>query len=273
MTSKTRIPPLLAPYLTTSQSAGLILLTSVLGASTNWLVLRVLLAVLSSGLSSPELREEADLKDGNVHVILVSFLRDWEFWKDGGRRLVGAPIWMLDISKNVYADERTQGLDLTRLVQKGRLVFADGLSSLFRENRLDQRPDCEGLHGQAQEMVLKDARLEAVEKNLLAAIQSVTGMGPGGDRLLLVLDGIDFLLAATDIGAQSVMDMLTELRMVRYLISSFNVLFPIPQRSRMLTLACSSMSTLQSSPPQPTTHSFSPLTHPSRLAMPRSSQV
>ena len=97
MTSRTRISPLLAPYLTTSQPASLILLTSVLGASTNWLVLQFLLVALSPGLSGLDIRDEVVFKDGNVNVILVSFLRDWEFWRDGGRRLVGAPIWIFEL--------------------------------------------------------------------------------------------------------------------------------------------------------------------------------
>ena len=104
----------------------------------------------------------------------------------------------------------------------------DGLSSLFRENEAALRADREGFQGQMRETVLKDSKLEAVEKSLQAVIQSVTRREAAGDRLLLVLDGIDFLLAASDIDTQSVTDMLAELRTVRYPTPSSDVLFPIP---------------------------------------------
>lgn len=71
-----KIPPLLEPYLALPQEASLILLTSVLGASTNWLALRF----LHSALASPE--------DEDVKVVFVSFMRDLAFWKDGSKRLV-----------------------------------------------------------------------------------------------------------------------------------------------------------------------------------------
>lgn len=74
-----RIPPLLEPYLVLPPEASLILFTSVLGASSNWLVLRVLhSALLGSEMSS---------EDG-PKVLLVSFMRDLAFWKENGRRLV-----------------------------------------------------------------------------------------------------------------------------------------------------------------------------------------
>lgn len=79
-----RIPPLLEPYLSLPPEASLILLTSVLGASTNWLVLRYLHIALV-----PPPGIEADFEAENeINVVLVSFLRDLTFWREGGRRLV-----------------------------------------------------------------------------------------------------------------------------------------------------------------------------------------
>jgi elongator complex protein 6 len=80
-----RIPPLLEPYLALPPEASLVLLTSVLGASTNWLVLRFLHSTLinsevSSGIDS----------EGEPKVLLVSFMRDLAFWKENARRLVSA---------------------------------------------------------------------------------------------------------------------------------------------------------------------------------------
>jgi len=68
-------PPLLEPYLGLPPEAALVLLTGVLGASTNWLVLRYLQSVLAA--PGPD-----------VGVLLVSFLRDRAFWAHGAARLV-----------------------------------------------------------------------------------------------------------------------------------------------------------------------------------------
>lgn len=78
-----RIPPLLEPYLSLPPEASLILLTSVLGASTNWLVLRFLHSILIGPEVTPEIGFEDEPK-----VLLVSFMRDLVFWKENARRLV-----------------------------------------------------------------------------------------------------------------------------------------------------------------------------------------
>jgi hypothetical protein len=78
-----RIPPLLEPYLTLPSEASLILITSVLGASSNWLVLRFLYSALLEQDSAPEFSSGEDTK-----VLLVSFMRDLGFWKENARRLV-----------------------------------------------------------------------------------------------------------------------------------------------------------------------------------------
>lgn len=75
-----RIPPLLEPYISLPPEASLILLTNVLGASTNWVVLRYLYSALAP--------EAYDDLENDTKVVLVSFLRDMAFWKDGARRLV-----------------------------------------------------------------------------------------------------------------------------------------------------------------------------------------
>lgn len=82
-----RIPPLLEPYLALPPEASLIVLTNVLGASSNWLVLRHLYSYLrgsAAGLGSGDGSGNGET-DG---VVLVSFLRDGAFWKDGAGRLV-----------------------------------------------------------------------------------------------------------------------------------------------------------------------------------------
>ncbi|KAF2146273.1 uncharacterized protein K452DRAFT_348840 [Aplosporella prunicola CBS 121167] len=105
MPPTSRIPPLLHPYTQLPPDQGcLTLLTGVLGASTNWLVIRYICGAL--------VKDEASHgADEDTAVILVSWLRDWDFWKTESRR--------------------AGGLDLARLAHQGRFVFVDGLSGLF----------------------------------------------------------------------------------------------------------------------------------------------
>ncbi|CAM1502018.1 Fc.00g040020.m01.CDS01 [Cosmosporella sp. VM-42] len=91
-----RVPSLLEPYLALPSEASLILLTSVLGASPSWLVLRSLYS---------HLRTSED-----TGVALVSFLRDGAFWKEGSGKL---------------------GLDLDAQAKSNRFIFVDGLTGLF----------------------------------------------------------------------------------------------------------------------------------------------
>jgi len=79
-----RIPPLLEQYLSLPPEASLILLTNILGASTNWLVLRF----LYSALVGSDISSDAPPKD-EVKVLLVSFMKDFTFWKENAKRLVG----------------------------------------------------------------------------------------------------------------------------------------------------------------------------------------
>jgi hypothetical protein len=80
-----RIPPVLEPYLALPPEASLILITSVLGASSNWLVLRF----LHTALISPDFPSEIQGED-EAKVVLVSFMRDITFWKENAKRLVGS---------------------------------------------------------------------------------------------------------------------------------------------------------------------------------------
>lgn len=99
----TRIPHLLIPYLNLPPSS-LTLLTSVLGATANWLLLRYLAYHLAPRLADDEgtshglrraARGDEDAVgqgkgegEGDTAVVLVSFMRDYAFWKDGAARLV-----------------------------------------------------------------------------------------------------------------------------------------------------------------------------------------
>lgn len=86
MTS-TRIPPPLEPYLSPPSPATLTLLTGVLGATCNWLVVRYLATTLANVD-----RSQRDEEEGGVEAaaVLVSFLRDRDFWKFEASRVVSA---------------------------------------------------------------------------------------------------------------------------------------------------------------------------------------
>lgn len=108
-----RIPPLLQPYVQLPPPDSLTLVSGVLGASTNWLLLRYLCGALGDGGTSVKRRgggvgraadenQTSDI-DGEhaktealenegvgqgeeVAVVLVSWMRDFEFWRVEGRR-------------------------------------------------------------------------------------------------------------------------------------------------------------------------------------------
>jgi elongator complex protein 6 len=106
MTFHSHIPPLLTPYILSPHKDSLILLTNTLGTSANWLLLRYLCGVLgeasvdqptpaqheklrartgqSTAASSSEAAHDSDIED--IAVVLVSWMRDFEFWRTEARR-------------------------------------------------------------------------------------------------------------------------------------------------------------------------------------------
>ncbi|KAL7779573.1 hypothetical protein CFE70_009077 [Pyrenophora teres f. teres 0-1] len=101
MPPSTRIPPLLHPYVQLPHDDSLLLLTSTLGASANWLLIRFLCNELSSNIQ--------DGGEEGHNVILVSWMREYEFWKQEARK--------------------SAGLDMERLKKEGRFAFVDGLGA------------------------------------------------------------------------------------------------------------------------------------------------
>ncbi|KAK7537180.1 uncharacterized protein J3D65DRAFT_667864 [Phyllosticta citribraziliensis] len=211
--SSSRIPSLLQPYIQGLPEGSLHLLTSVLGASANWLLIRYISGAL--GDVQPANGRRANDHDGTTAVVLVSFLRDWDFWKVEARRAAG--------------------LDLARLAQQNRFVFVDGLSSLFLpsepENGLAKattlapstgtlpvrgprtvNPRGQSLptHTPASQpkatvpsgpvISLTSAAIEHLESTLSSVISSLSAQGR---RIHLLLDSPDLLLAATASSAPS----------------------------------------------------------------------
>ena len=104
MLSQPPIPPLLSLNLSNLPHTSLTLLTSTLGATTNWLVLRFICAALkSSGHGIAHDIPNTLEKHYGQGIVLVSWLRDGTWWKESGRKLVSrARIYMSgDYAKRV----------------------------------------------------------------------------------------------------------------------------------------------------------------------------
>lgn len=107
MPPSSRIPPLLQPCVRLPKDESILLLTSTLGATANWLIIRFLCDALSSTTTTQQDGEGAE----GANVILVSWMREYEFWKAEARK--------------------GGGLDLERAKREGRFAFVDGMSGLF----------------------------------------------------------------------------------------------------------------------------------------------
>lgn len=115
MPPTSRIPPLLHPFVRTPKNESLVLLTSTLDASANWLLTRFLCDALGSGQKDND-------HGGAKNVVLVSWMREYEFWRQEARK--------------------GTGLDLGGLRTQRRFAFVDGLSGLFlpaEEDGADQQ--------------------------------------------------------------------------------------------------------------------------------------
>ena len=89
MPSQPPIPPLLSASLSSLPCTSLTLLTSTLGATTSWLIVRFVCAALKGN----DHRVSHDVNGSHGHsydqrVVLVSWLRDEAWWKESGRKLV-----------------------------------------------------------------------------------------------------------------------------------------------------------------------------------------
>jgi elongator complex protein 6 len=114
MPPSSRIPSHLQPYVRLPSHDSLLLLTSTLGASANWLIIRFLCDALSNNI------EDGGDEQGH-NVVLVSWMREFDFWKQESRK--------------------SGGLDLERLRKEGRFAFVDGLSELCLETSNETASD------------------------------------------------------------------------------------------------------------------------------------
>ncbi|PYH98791.1 hypothetical protein BO71DRAFT_480089 [Aspergillus ellipticus CBS 707.79] len=234
MPTQPPLPPLLTPYVSSLPPSSLTVLSSVLGATGNWLVLRFLHAALGQPSTSDAALGFSETNNGKKRkVVLVSFLRGWEFWRTEAKRL---------------------GLDLARLTDKRQFAFIDGLSELFSvptatptQTSPSHNPQLRGAVPPRTVLPLRpqpgpvpargpqpaprpvatapntptsreigpvkrlhlsgngNAALDALEKDITAVINDLkksmtTGDGQEETEVLLVIDQPDLLLAATGPG-------------------------------------------------------------------------
>ncbi|KAF2021897.1 hypothetical protein BU24DRAFT_338158 [Aaosphaeria arxii CBS 175.79] len=109
MPPASRVPALLQPYVRLPNSDSILLVTSTLGASTNWLLIRFLCDALNP--VRHDAGQKSDNSNNDVKVIFASWMRDWEFWKAEARK--------------------GGGLDLERLKRDKRFAFVDGTPGHF----------------------------------------------------------------------------------------------------------------------------------------------
>ncbi|KAJ5639516.1 uncharacterized protein N7484_007378 [Penicillium longicatenatum] len=222
MPSQPPLPPLLTSYLSSQPEASLTLISSILGATSNWLVLRYLYsALITSNSSNASLGLEESHDGAKKKVVLVSFLRGWEFWRAEAKRL---------------------GLDLARLSDKKQFAFVDGLSELFcppqtanvagsppvnagfparttlplrgppgdvpgrapghavpapKIDNVARNPAELGIAKKLHFSGRGTAALDALEKDIISVIEQLKAANDESEELLLIIDQPDFLLAAT----------------------------------------------------------------------------
>lgn len=200
-----QIPPLLEPYLSLPPEASQIVLTGILGANTNWLVLRSLYSLLRPARPQPRGDGAAPAgEDEDVRVLLVSFMRDYAFWKDGAGRLVRFPptpsppisstLGIAGLLLTLCAHAQ-QGLNLDALTSQGRFYFVDGLSRLFLDGAAaGSAPHPAAGHGGHGHV--ESPRVADVARTLGAAAAQLGAARGTAGKVVLVLDQPDVLLAA-----------------------------------------------------------------------------
>ncbi len=87
------IPPLLSPYVSPAPAGSSALVTSVLDATSNWLILRFIHAALDWKRSAVRAGAgtggiSAEDQDENYSMVFVSVLRGSEQWREMGKKVV-----------------------------------------------------------------------------------------------------------------------------------------------------------------------------------------
>ncbi|KEQ59170.1 uncharacterized protein M437DRAFT_57359 [Aureobasidium melanogenum CBS 110374] len=188
MSTRNRTPPLLEPYLRLPTPGSQLLLTGVLDSSPQWLVTRLLRSAFTPTEDSQPSEEQ------DVTVVLVSWMRDFEFWRSEARR--GA------------------GIDLARLAQQDKFVFVDGLTHLFPAPQQQTQPP----PTQPSKTVhLKDSSISSTHSSLTSLLTTLSSSHPSR-RIHLILDAPTLLLSTSSSPSASALSSL--LLSLRSLVST-----------------------------------------------------
>lgn len=125
-------------------------------------------------------------------VLLVSFLRGYGFWKDSAGRL---------------------GIDLTALGRKGRFGFVDGLTGMFTSTPpgATKTPPTAGASPNWPYLSWDERKgLNGIQAAIRASIDTLRGAT--SQKVMLIVDQPDLLLAATGATVSGLHDMMLELR-------------------------------------------------------------
>ena len=107
----------------------------------------------------------------------------------------------------------------------GNLAFVDGLSQLFHPDVGARKTAGRVVEEHPRRVSLKNTSLESIKKSIFASIKGLREGDSHSSRVVLVLDGLDFVLAATSTDAEAMTDTLAELRKVRFLSLSLITTF------------------------------------------------
>ncbi|KAI0130070.1 hypothetical protein BJ170DRAFT_299358 [Xylariales sp. AK1849] len=187
-----RIPPLLESYLALPPETSLIVLTNVLGASTNWLIQRYLCSLLTKHGRNPgpEGDRHEPTGDEETSVILISFLRDYGFWREGVGRT---------------------GIDLDALSRRGRFVFVDALSEVFSRS---SGYSSKTANGESKgRRTLRGTAPQDLHKELHESVAELRRQN-SGSNIVLIVDSPDLWLAASgdSLAGQALRETLLDVR-------------------------------------------------------------
>ncbi|KAK3674293.1 hypothetical protein LTR78_005762 [Recurvomyces mirabilis] len=172
MSTRNRTPAALKPYLRLPSETSLILLTSTLSCTVNWLTPRFIIAAINGSghgdhtdtQSVPGAREEGST------VILTSWMRNQAYWKTELRRI-------------------TAGMDMDKVIATGKLAFVDCFTNLTQ--------------------LAPEKALSEQESRITQAIAKANG---AGRRIVLVLENPDILIALALTTTYDLSDFLLRLR-------------------------------------------------------------
>ncbi len=105
----TPIPPNLSPVLQPPAPGSLTLITSVLDATSNWLLLRYIYAALRPGKQDGHGTKAARVavgadedtnegKNQDLKIVFISFLRPFELWREMGKKIVHTSLTVFFLS-------------------------------------------------------------------------------------------------------------------------------------------------------------------------------